>query len=415
METKKVAKTYFCEKCLYKTNKKNDWQKHLITRKHLLETSGNKKVADSLMECKTCNKIFKTRAGLWKHEQKCQKSRTKEGGEKVEKKKLLDENVEDEVENAKKLVENYMVNSSSTLEGKNKNTPKNAKSMAKPGHPKFSKTSEKVEKKKLLDENVEDEVENAKKLVENYMVNSSSTLEGKNKNTPKNAKSMAKKRHKKRGEKQYFESEKNEVLINEIKKITKTVNTVMETQSKLLDTINNQQEIINDLVPKVGQTNNFNINVFLNETCKNAINMSDFVKSLQIKFEDLNYTKEKGLIEGVTSVMVNGLKELKMDERPIHCMDSKRDVLYIKDNDSWEKETENNKLTKSIADIVNMERRAINEWVDKNPDWEKTEQGRNEYLNLVKTVMSNDLGSEESRQKVIKNIAKQTTVDKKEI
>ena len=354
METKKVAKTYFCEKCLYKTNKKNDWQKHLITRKHLLETSGNKKVADSLMECKTCNKIFKTRAGLWKHEQKCQKSRTKEGGEKVEKKKLLDENVEDEVENAKKLVENYMVNSSSTLEGKNKNTPKNAKSMAK-------------------------------------------------------------KRHKKRGEKQYFESEKNEVLINEIKKITKTVNTVMETQSKLLDTINNQQEIINDLVPKVGQTNNFNINVFLNETCKNAINMSDFVKSLQIKFEDLNYTKEKGLIEGVTSVMVNGLKELKMDERPIHCMDSKRDVLYIKDNDSWEKETENNKLTKSIADIVNMERRAINEWVDKNPDWEKTEQGRNEYLNLVKTVMSNDLGSEESRQKVIKNIAKQTTVDKKEI
>ena len=354
METKKVAETYYCEKCAYKTSKLSNWKKHLLTRKHFLETTGNTKVADSLMECKICNKPFKTRAGLWKHEQKCQKSSPKKEGEKQEKKKFVDENVDDEVENAKKMVEKYMADCSTTLDSKNKKTPKNAKSMAK-------------------------------------------------------------KRPKKKCKNQDFEDQKNEVLINEIKKITKTVNTVMETQSKLLDTINNQQEIINDLVPKVGQTNNFNINVFLNETCKNAINMSDFVKSLQIKFEDLNYTKEKGLIEGVTSVMVNGLKELKMDERPIHCMDSKRDVLYIKDNDSWEKESENNNLTKSISDIVNMERRAINEWVDKNPDWEKTEEGRNGYLNLVKTVMSNDLGSEESRQKVIKNIAKETIIDKNEI
>ena len=138
------------------------------------------------------------------------------------------------------------------------------------------------------------------------------------------------------------------------------------------------------------------------------------MKSLQIKFEDLNYTKEKGLIEGNISDGER-FKRIKNGQRPIHCMDSKRDVLYIKDNDSWEKESENNKLTKSISDIVNMERRAINEWVDKNPDWEKTEEGRNENLNLVKTVMSNDLGSEESRQKVIKKLAKETIIDKKEI
>ena len=415
METKKVAETFFCEKCNYKTSKISNWKKHLLTRKHLLETTGNTKVADSLMECKICNKPFKTRAGLWKHEQKCQKSSSKKEGEKQEKKKLIDETVDDEVENAKKMVEKYMADCSTTLYSKNKKTPKNAKSMAKSDNQNFLKNGEKQEKKKLIDETMDDEVENAKKIVEKYMTDCSTTLDSKNKKTPKNAKSMAKKRHKKSVENEDFERQKNEALINEIKKITKTVNTVMENQNRLIDTINNQQEIINDLVPKVGQTNNFNINVFLNETCKNAINMSDFVKSLQIKFEDLNYTKEKGLIEGVTSVMVNGLKELKMDERPIHCMDSKRDVLYIKDNDSWEKESENNKLTKSISDIVNMERRAINEWVDKNPDWEKTEEGRNGYLNLVKTVMSNDLGSEESRQKVIKNIAKETIIDKNEI
>lgn len=105
METKKVAETYYCEKCSYKTSKLSNWKKHLLTRKHFLETTGNKKVADSLMECKICNKTFKSRAGLWKHEQKCQKSSPKKEGEKQEKKKLIDETVDDEVENAKKLVE----------------------------------------------------------------------------------------------------------------------------------------------------------------------------------------------------------------------------------------------------------------------------------------------------------------------
>jgi hypothetical protein len=354
METKKVAEIYFCERCIYKTSKVGNWKKHLLTRKHLLETTGNKKVADSLMECKFCNKKFKTRAGLWKHERKCTKS------SQIVEEKDLDKKTE-------------------IFEKKNENNKKNIY-----------------------------EVEEVEESIDINISGSREILEEPKKKGPKNGKSnrdfVPKKRDK-----------KNEELINEVRNMTKAVNTVMETQSILLNTINNQNKIIHDLVPKVGNTNHFNINVFLNETCKNAINMSDFVKSLQIKFEDLKYTNENGLIEGVTSVMVNGLKELKMDERPIHCTDSKRDVLYIKDNDSWEKESENNKLKTSIQDVATKQRMAINEWISINPDWEKTEKGKSDYLNLVTTVMGNDLGTVESTQKVIKTIAKETFIHKNEI
>ena len=191
---------------------------------------------------------------------------------------------------------------------------------------------------------------------------------------------------------------------------TKKNNKIQET---LLEKMDNQNKLINHLTPNISTTNNFNINIFLNEECKNAINMSDFIKSLQIQVEDLNYTNENGLIEGISSVMVNRLNQLQLCERPIHCTDAKRDVLYVKDNDSWEKEDENMTVKNSIADILHKQRVAMDTWISENPDWEKTEAGKNAYLNLVRTIMSNDLDSDSSKKKVIKNIAKETLIDKK--
>ena len=191
---------------------------------------------------------------------------------------------------------------------------------------------------------------------------------------------------------------------------TKKNNKIQET---LLEKMDNQNKLINQLTPNISTTNNFNINIFLNEECKNAINMSDFIKSLQIQVEDLNYTNEKGLIEGISSVMVNRLNQLQICERPIHCTDAKREILYVKDNDSWEKEDENTTVKNSIADILHKQRVAMDTWISENPDWEKTEAGKNAYLNLVRTIMSNDLDSEISKKKVIKNIAKETLIDKK--
>ena len=191
---------------------------------------------------------------------------------------------------------------------------------------------------------------------------------------------------------------------------TKKNNKIQET---LLEKMDNQNKLINQLTPNISTTNNFNINIFLNEECKNAINMSDFIKSLQIQVEDLNYTNEKGLIEGISSVMVNRLNQLQICERPIHCTDAKREILYVKDNDSWEKEDENTTVKNSIADILHKQRVAMDTWISENPDWEKTEAGKKAYLNLVRTIMSNDLDSEISKKKVIKHIAKETLIDKK--
>lgn len=184
-------------------------------------------------------------------------------------------------------------------------------------------------------------------------------------------------------------------------------------QKKLLEEMENRNKLIETLTPSVSTTNNFNINIFLNEQCKNAINMSDFMNSLQIQVEDLNYTNEKGLIEGISSVLVNRLNQLQICERPIHCTDAKREVLYVKDNDSWEKEDENKTVKNSITDILYKQRVAMDDWVKKNPDWEKTEEGKSAYLNLVTTIMSNDLDNDSSKEKIIKMIAKETFIDKK--
>tara|TARA_B100000282_G_C31730621_1_gene490744 strand:+ start:66 stop:968 length:903 start_codon:yes stop_codon:yes gene_type:complete len=204
-------------------------------------------------------------------------------------------------------------------------------------------------------------------------------------------------------------------LIDVVKKNMEKINDVLDNQNKLMETIDNQNKIIHNMVPKVGTTNNFNINVFLNEDCKNAINMSDFIKSLQIEIADLTYTNHNGLIEGVSSVMVNGLKQLQLCERPIHCTDPKRETLYIKENDSWEKEEKKDIIKSGIDNVVKKQQKAINKWLKSNPNWKDTEQGKAEYLDLVKTVMGDELDSDDSKNRVIKTIMKETVLDKSEL
>ena len=134
--------------------------------------------------------------------------------------------------------------------------------------------------------------------------------------------------------------------------------------SDMLNQIKEQNKIIQEMVPAIGNNNNnqLNINVFLNETCRDAINMTDFLKTLEIKLNDLKYTQVNGLTEGISSILVNGLKELDTYKRPIHCTDMKREILYIKDNDEWEKEDGKNVLRYAINDVAEKQRKAIFNW-----------------------------------------------------
>ena len=179
----------------------------------------------------------------------------------------------------------------------------------------------------------------------------------------------------------------------------------------LVEQMQTQNKIITDIIPKIGNNNNnrFNINVFLNDQCRDAINMTDFLNSLQIKLADLMYTKNNGLIEGISSVFVTALNKLETCQRPIHCTDVKRETLYIKDNNAWERENSKEKLHSAISKVAHRQRKTITEWEKANKNWQETESGSQEYINLVREV-TKDVVPEEN--KIIKNIIKETTIIK---
>jgi len=154
--------------------------------------------------------------------------------------------------------------------------------------------------------------------------------------------------------------------------------------------------------------NKFNINIFLNEQCKDALNIMDFVDQMQLKLTDFESYGEKGYVESVSQIMVRELKGLDVTKRPIHCSDVKREVLYIKDNDAWEKETEEKEKIKKAINIVGQKNfKQIQEWKVKNPEYNNSKTKK--HAQYVK-IISNSCGSDEEEDdkyfnKIIRNIA----------
>ena len=162
---------------------------------------------------------------------------------------------------------------------------------------------------------------------------------------------------------------------------------LIHDNKEMIKIIKDQQEQIKSMIPKMGNTinnttnnNNFNLNFFLNEQCKDAINIQDFIQSLKITFEDLYFTRKHGIAEGLSNLMINSLKELDVYKRPIHCTDLKRDIVYIKDHDKWEKDDNKQIIKKTIENVAIKQRNKIREWVELNPDWIETESKQMEYL-----------------------------------
>ena len=184
-----------------------------------------------------------------------------------------------------------------------------------------------------------------------------------------------------------------------------------EIKKEMMQQLKEQQLIIKEMVPKIGNTQ-LNINVFLNDRCRDAINMTDFIDSLNIQMPDLLYTRENGLAQGITSVFVNHLRQLDTFKRPIHCTDTKRETLYIKNNDSWEQDNDNTGLRIAINDIAIKHRKAISEWERDHPNWSSSEKGKEDYVLLVKSVME-DAKNSTSENIIIKNIAKETIINNK--
>ena len=117
----------------------------------------------------------------------------------------------------------------------------------------------------------------------------------------------------------------------------------------------------------LNSTNNFNLQVFLNEDCKDAMNLMDFVNSLKYKIEDLEHTGKSGYVEGISKLMLDGLKGMEITQRPIHCTDIKRDSVYVKDNDECQRDNNKEKLTTAIKYVANNNLKVLPKWTDKNP------------------------------------------------
>ena len=155
-------------------------------------------------------------------------------------------------------------------------------------------------------------------------------------------------------------------------------------------------------------TNHFNIQMFLNEKCKNAMNLTDFIDSLPVTAETFDNTIENGLTKSITTMITNGLNNMDVLERPIHCTDVNRKTLYVKDNDTWEKDNELKRLLDGIKDLSIKQRVNISKWHDANEGWETNANLQTRLSTLVFHTMENIENSDKEVGKIIRAVSKNT-------
>ena len=212
--------------------------------------------------------------------------------------------------------------------------------------------------------------------------------------------------------------DKDEIIIMLIKQNAELIKETSEFKTTMMKVIENgTQNNINNNSNNTTHTNShnkaFNLNFFLNETCKNAMNITDFVESIKLQLSDLENVGKIGYVEGISKIIIKNLNALDVTERPVHCSDSKRDTMYVKDEDKWEKESENNeKVLKAIEDIANKNRTMVKEWKIKNPECASSKSHKADVYShiMIQAVCSNN---DANNNKILKKIAKEVTIEKK--
>ena len=290
---------YYCNCCDYGTSKKSSFNDHNLSAKHKreteskqIETPGNA-ILPKFFFCENCEKEFKNRSGLWKHNKNC----------------------------------------------KNKND--------------IDKKNEEPTDKQLMMMVVQ---QNVMLIKEN----------------------------------QEFKN----LILEIVKKDTTINNTTTHTNS---------------------HNKTFNLQFFLNETCKDAMNIMDFVDSIKLQLSDLENVGKLGYVDGISKIIVSNLNSLDETKRPVHCTDSKREVMYVKDEDKWEKENENKqKMRKVIKHVAHKNTKLLKEFKTKYPGCEKSESKYSEKYDklIIEAFGGKGDNDDEKENKIIRNIAKEVTIDK---
>jgi len=178
-------------------------------------------------------------------------------------------------------------------------------------------------------------------------------------------------------------------LINENNNIR---NLLIRENQELRNQITQQTQQITEMIPKIGINANikqrFNINVFLNEKCKDAINLNDFVKTIDISLKQLDITRERGLFEGLSAAIIENMSKLSLFQRPVHCTDIKRETIYIKDHDNWERDYDKTKIKDAIKKISTKQYITLKQWMGENPDFKDNDKKQHYITNMLSTIGS---------------------------
>ena len=298
-ETEKNEYLFLCKKCNFKCSYKSDYNRHILTAKHKMETNGNKNYEKNESEFVCyCGKKYSSRSGLWKHKKSCSLINKSEN----------------------ETIVKYDNNDNS---------------------------------------NILDVISQNKEIMDALVL-------------------------------------QNEQLM---KQNTELTNTIKEIVPKIGNTTNNNNN------------NTFNLQVFLNEECKDAINFSDFIKQIQVSFEDLENQAEIGYINGISKLFIENLRELGTHKRPIHCTDKKRKTLYIKENDEWDKEGSQNTLKKGIRQISMKTQNCLLQEKEENlEEYEDIESDFSQKYLSIKRNLLPGFPQETTINKVIEKISQNSGI-----
>ena len=206
-----------------------------------------------------------------------------------------------------------------------------------------------------------------------------------------------------------------ELVMLLIKENSELKNMMMEVIKNGTHNTNNTNNNTHNTTNTNSHNKTFNLQFFLNETCKNAMNIMDFVDSLKLQLNDLERMGEIGFVNGMSNIIIKNLQDMDVTERPVHCTDQKREVIYVKDEGKWDKEEETKpKLRKAIKHIAHKNAKLIGEFKEKHPDYKTCASNiSTQYNTMVIEAMggigSNDLCNE---NKIIKRISKEVMVEK---
>jgi hypothetical protein len=158
----------------------------------------------------------------------------------------------------------------------------------------------------------------------------------------------------------------------------------------------------------------FNLNFFLNETCKDAINITDFVDSIKLQLSDLEKVGELGYVEGISNIIVKNLKELDVTQRPVHCTDKKRETIYVKDENKWEKDDENKKMHKMVRKVTDKNFKMVQKFKEKYPDYNKASSRHSDTYNniIIESMGGRGDNDFEKEERIIKKVSKEVVVEK---